>query len=36
MPVGLNVKYPLFLSDVNATLNFSAEYRKVIKYKIPR
>jgi hypothetical protein len=36
MPAGLNVKYPLFLSDVNANWNFSTKYRKVIKYKIRR
>jgi hypothetical protein len=31
MYVGLHVKYPLFLSDFNETLIFSAEFRNVDK-----
>lgn len=32
--VGLQVKFPLFLSDCNSTLIFSTDYRKILKYKI--
>jgi len=31
---GLHVKYPLFLSDFNKTLMFSAVFRKILKYQI--
>jgi len=36
MYIGLHVKYPLFLSDFNENLNFSIDFRKMLKYQIPR
>ena len=32
--IGLNVKYPLFLSDFNETWNFSNDFLKIFKYEI--
>jgi hypothetical protein len=34
MDIGLHVKYPLFLSDCNATLIFSTDIQKILKYQI--
>jgi hypothetical protein len=34
MYIELYVKYPLFLSDFNETCIFSADFRKMFKYKI--
>jgi len=35
MCIGLHVKYPLFFSDFNETWIFSADFRKVLKYRVP-
>jgi hypothetical protein len=34
MHIGLRVKRPLFLSDVNETGILSTDFRKMLKYKI--
>jgi hypothetical protein len=34
MYIGRHVKYPLSLSDFKETCNFSADFRKIIKYQI--
>jgi len=34
MFIGLQVKYPLFLSDINKTWNFLPDSRKIRKYQI--
>jgi len=34
--IGLHVKYPLFLSDFNATRIFSTDFRKFLKNEISR
>jgi len=36
MHFGLHVKYPLFLSDVNESLIFLIDFRKILKYEISR
>ena len=36
MYIGLHVKYPLFLSEINETLIFLTEFRKMPKYQISR
>jgi hypothetical protein len=35
MFIGLHVKYPLFFSDFNETWIFSADFRKVLKCRVP-
>jgi len=32
--IGLHVKCPLFLSDINETLIFSTDFRKILKYQM--
>jgi hypothetical protein len=36
MPIGLHVKYPLFLLDFNETGIFSTDSRKTIEYQMSR
>ena len=36
MYIGLHIKYPLFLSDFNDTLIFSADFVKTLKYQVSR
>jgi len=36
MYIYLHVKYPLFLSDINGTKNFSTDFRKLHGYEISR
>jgi hypothetical protein len=36
MYTGLHVKYPLFLTDCNASGIFSTDFRKTLKYQISR
>ena len=34
MYIGLHVKYPIFLSDINETLTSATDSRKLIRYAI--
>jgi len=34
MFIGLYVKYPLFMSDINATWVFMLDFQNILKYKI--
>jgi len=36
MYIGLHVKYPLFLSDLNQILILGTDFRKVLKHQISR